>query len=252
MPATVPDDSGMPNGSASACAVRCLDRNCPRYRYTMIAAIRGPYCAGASAPCGAMPLVRCPQPHSRSISWCSATLIVTSGRSKTWRRSTPVTGRPLSPAPQRPQQPGSWRASRSGRATCASVVPTCPSCPPGLRPLFFRSDRGRGGLSSPSLDGGLEEFRGVCLSRASSSAIRSRACASSSSARASAACDCASSPRSAVTSAASASSPGPASSPGTPGHYYRPRSPATTAAFCQGGSAARWWDMRTAAQAPCW
>ena len=36
-----------------------------------------------------------------------------------------------------------------------------------------------GGLPSPSLDGGLEEFRGVCLSRASSSAIRSRACASS-------------------------------------------------------------------------
>jgi hypothetical protein len=34
-----------------------------------------------------------------------------------------------------------------------------------LRPLFFRSDRGRGGgLSSPSLDGGLEEFRGVCRS----------------------------------------------------------------------------------------
>jgi len=30
-----------------------------------------------------------------------------------------------------------------------------------------RSDRGRGGgLSSPSLDGGLEEVRGVCLSRA--------------------------------------------------------------------------------------
>jgi hypothetical protein len=44
-------------------------------------------------------------------------------------------------------------------------------------------------MSSPSLDGGLEEFRGVCLSRASSSAIRSRACASSSSTRASAACD---------------------------------------------------------------
>ena len=30
--ATVPDDSGMPNSSASACAVRFLDRNCPMYR----------------------------------------------------------------------------------------------------------------------------------------------------------------------------------------------------------------------------
>ena len=34
----------------------------------MTAAIRGPYCTGASAPAGAAPLVRCPQPHSRSIS----------------------------------------------------------------------------------------------------------------------------------------------------------------------------------------
>jgi hypothetical protein len=35
----------------------------------------------------------------------------------------------------------------------------------GLRPVFFRSDRGRGrggDLSSPSLDGGLDEFRGLC------------------------------------------------------------------------------------------
>jgi hypothetical protein len=101
-----------------------------------------------------------------------------------------------------------------------------PSCPPGVRPLFFGSDRGLGGgLSSPSLDGGLDEFRGVCLSRASSSAICSRASASSRSARASAACDSASSPRSAATSAASTSSLEPASSPGTPGRYYHPRSP---------------------------
>jgi uncharacterized protein (DUF1697 family) len=43
------------------------------------------------------------------------------------------------------------------------VLPSWPSCPPGLRPLLFRSDRGRGsGLSSPSLDGGLDEVRGVC------------------------------------------------------------------------------------------
>ena len=53
----------------------------------------------------------------------SATLIVTSGRSKTWRRFTPVTGRPARPAPHRPQQPGSWRSSRSGLVTWASVLP---------------------------------------------------------------------------------------------------------------------------------
>ena len=29
IPATVPSDSGMPNSSASACAVRFFDRNCP-------------------------------------------------------------------------------------------------------------------------------------------------------------------------------------------------------------------------------
>jgi hypothetical protein len=29
---TVPEDSGMPTSSASACAVRSLDRNCPAYR----------------------------------------------------------------------------------------------------------------------------------------------------------------------------------------------------------------------------
>lgn len=68
MAATVPDDNAMPNSSASACAVRSLDKNCPAYRYTMIAAIRGPYCTGPSAPCGAAALVRYPQRHSRSIS----------------------------------------------------------------------------------------------------------------------------------------------------------------------------------------
>jgi hypothetical protein len=155
-------------------------------------------------PGGAVPLVRCPQPHSRSISWCSVTPARTGGRSKTWRRSTPVTGRPASPALHRPQQPGSWPTSRSGRATCASVVPLCPSCPPGLRPLRLRSDRGLGaGLPSPSLDGGVEEFRGFCRSRASSSAIRSRACASSARACSSAPAASASSWRSDATSAAS-------------------------------------------------
>ena len=39
------------------------------------------------------------------------------GRSKTWRRSTDVTGRPARPAPQPQQAAGSCRTSRSGRAT---------------------------------------------------------------------------------------------------------------------------------------
>jgi hypothetical protein len=186
----------------------------------MIAAVRGPYWTGACAPAGAAPLVRCPQPQCRSISWCSVTSARTGCRSKTWRRSTPVTGRPASPAPHRPQQPGSWRTSRSGRATCASVIPVCPSCPPGLRPLRFRSDRGRGaGLPSPSLDGGLEEFRGFCRNRASSAAIRSRACASSARACSSAVSASASSPRSDATSPASTSDGGGPSSPGTQGRY---------------------------------
>ena len=34
----------------------------------MTAAIRGPYCTGASAPAGAVALVRYPQSHVRSIS----------------------------------------------------------------------------------------------------------------------------------------------------------------------------------------
>ena len=131
-------------------------------------------------PRRAVALVRYPQPHSRSISWCSVTSARTGCRSKTWRRFTAVTGRSASPVPHRPQQAGSWRISRSGLAACFSVAPLCPSCPPGLRPLRLRSDRGLGaGLASPSLDGGLEEFRGFWFSRASSPAIRPRAPASS-------------------------------------------------------------------------
>ena len=73
-----------------------------------------------------------------------------------------------------------------------------------MRPLFVRSDRGRGaGLARPSLDGGLEEFRGFCFSRASSSAIRSRAPASSARACSRALAAPASSLRSDATSAAS-------------------------------------------------
>jgi hypothetical protein len=91
-------------------------------------------------------------------------------------------------------------APAAGRGRCASpqasAVPAglgWPSCPPGLRPVFFRSDRDRGGgFADPSPDGGMEEFRDVFLSRSSSPVIRSRA----------------SSPRSDTTSAASTSQDG--------------------------------------------
>jgi len=80
------------------------------------------------------------------------------------------------------------RISRSGRVTWASVFPSWPSWPPGLRPVFFRSDRFRGGgLPRPSPDGGFDEFRGDWASRASSSAIRTRARSSSDRASASSA-----------------------------------------------------------------
>ena len=54
------------------------------------------------------------------------------------------------------------------------VTGQVPSCPAGLRPLLVRNDRGAG-LASPSLDGGFEEFRGVCLPRLCNSARSSRA-----------------------------------------------------------------------------
>ena len=87
--------------------------------------------------------------------------------------------------PHLPVRPGHLRQRRA-------LMPVLPA---RLAAAFLpqRPRRG-GGLPSPSLDGGLEEFRGVCFSRASSSAIRSRACASSARACASAACDSASSP----------------------------------------------------------
>ena len=67
-------------------------------------------------------------------------------------------------------------------------------------------------MPSPSLDGGLEEFRGFCLNLASSSAIRSRASVSSARVAAKAATASASSRRSDATSAPSTSHDGSPSS----------------------------------------
>ena len=71
---------------------------------------------------------------------------------------------------QIPARPGHLRQHRA-------LMPALPARPEAA---LFRSDRCGGGLPNPSLDGGRDESRGLCLSRASSSPIRSRACANSS------------------------------------------------------------------------
>lgn len=83
MAATVPCETGVPNSSANAWAVRFFDRNCPTYRYRTIAVIRGPYCTGAVTAAGASPQVLTPQPQRRTTNWCSVTRTVIGGRSNT-------------------------------------------------------------------------------------------------------------------------------------------------------------------------
>ncbi len=73
------------------------------------------------------------------------------------RQASPAAAAAGGLMPQVPVRPGHLRQR-------PALMPVLPA---RLAPVFFRSDRG-GGLSSPSLDGGLDEFRGVCLSRASS------------------------------------------------------------------------------------
>jgi hypothetical protein len=76
----------------------------------------------------------------------------------------------VSTLPQPAQAAGSCTTTSSGTATCRSVRPSRPSCPPGLRPDRPRRDFGAG-LSSPSVDGGLEEFREDAASCRFNSAI---------------------------------------------------------------------------------
>jgi hypothetical protein len=180
--ATVPTAIGVPNSSASNPAVRATGRCCPRHRYTAIAAACGPYCTGADTPAGPAAQVRVPQlPQRRAISRCSTTRTVIFGMSNTWRRVT-AAGRPPAgrSAPQPVQAPGSWTTTSAGFSTCRRVRPSCPGCPPGLRPDRPRSDFGAG-LSSPSLDGGIEELREEATncrfsSTISASCSASRAC----------------------------------------------------------------------------
>ena len=156
--ATVPSETGVPNSSASAWAVRALDRNCPTYRYRMIAVICGPYCTRAATPPGAVALVVAPHPQRRAISWCSVTCTRIGGRSNTCRRSMPTCGACASSAPQRAHEPGSWRSVSSGSSTSCSVDPGCPGWPPGRRPLRRRNDFGADLVNGESDDGGLDEF----------------------------------------------------------------------------------------------
>jgi hypothetical protein len=124
--------------------------------------------------------VSVPQEHRREISRCSTTRTVICGMSNTCRRTTPA-GRSSfgRSAPQPAQAPGSWMTTSSGTATCRSVRPDRPGCPPGLRPDRLRSDFGDG-LSSPSADGGWEEFR----DEAANCRVNSAICASCSAIRA--------------------------------------------------------------------
>jgi hypothetical protein len=125
-----------------------------------------------------------------------------------------VRGDPRLGQPAHPQQ-----VSQIGRVTLVVFDPAVAERldPERVRQVHLGArSRQRAGLASPSLEGGLEEFRGDCASRVSSSAIRR--------ARASSACVPANSARSKATSAASTSSCGASRSAGTPGPYYRPRS----------------------------
>jgi hypothetical protein len=121
-------------------------------------------------------------------------------------RRTILTGGPsaISVLPQPVQAPGSCTITSSGTATCRSVRPSRPGCPPGLRPERPRSDLGAG-LSTPSLDGGLEELREEAASRRSSSPIRSSCSAKRASCSAIRACSWAIIRSCAATSAASCS-----------------------------------------------
>jgi hypothetical protein len=122
-------------------------------------------------PAGPAAAVSAPQPQRRETSRCSTTRTVICGMSNTCRRMIPAGGpSAVSVLPQPAQAPGSWTTTSSGTATCRSVRPSRPGCPPGLRPDRLRSDFGAG-LSSPSADGGLEEFREEAASCRFSSAI---------------------------------------------------------------------------------
>ncbi len=102
---------------------------------------------------------------------CSVTKALTSGSSKTWRRSTPTTSASERSAPQLVQDRGAAsprrRDRRPGPGTC---LPSRAACPDAA----WRSPLGPvaiGGLVSASAEGGIEELRGLRPSRSLSLAI---------------------------------------------------------------------------------
>ena len=107
-----------------------------------IARARPPYWAGALTPSGNAALTFFAQHGQVPVSArCSVTsMVICSGRSKTWRTSWPSAPVPRPrPRPRRlPSQcaqrtPSLWVITWSGSATRSSVFPLCPFCPPGLR-----------------------------------------------------------------------------------------------------------------------
>jgi hypothetical protein len=149
MATTLPSDTGVPNSSARACAVRALDSNCPTYRYTMIAVTLGPYCTGAATPSGAVPQVVTPHRQRRATNWCSTTSIRIAGRSNSCRRCTPISGAPARSAPHLSVRIGHRLRSR----------PRMPRLPTRPLTLLPRNDRGAGLSNGESDDGGRDEFR---------------------------------------------------------------------------------------------
>jgi hypothetical protein len=147
----------VPNSSDNACAARCLDRNCPTYRYRTIAVIRGPYCTrghlfrrgrtsggtAAAAPLDQLMLDHL-DPRRRQIEHLPPL------------HAHLVGARQIRPA---------LRAPTGLVAQCLVRVvhqfqgqPGCPGCPPGLRPLLPRNGLGAGLSNGESDDGGFDEF----------------------------------------------------------------------------------------------
>ncbi len=86
-----------------------------------------------------------------------------SGRSNTWRFSTPVADFGPRDEPQRPQTHAVCSITQSGSATCRNVAPLWPFCPPLGRPDAPRRLPGtRGFAFNPSLEGGRELFELSC------------------------------------------------------------------------------------------
>ena len=102
---------------------------------------------------------------------CSVTNILDGGMSKTCRDISSTDIDDSNDEPQSGQLIIACLTTASGVAVCFKVSPLCSSCPPFLCWPFARNEVVRGGLDSPSLDGGLELLRLFLFKRFSSSTI---------------------------------------------------------------------------------